>query len=101
MSRPKIPEHRRPRLVSAPASPSQPIGPLLDELHMTHRPSAGDHVEGAVVLLKVREDDGVIALRAVWSEGLSWLERIGMLREAEMVEARRNLGHAESEGGLG
>ena len=95
MSRPKTPDQRRPRLVGAPASEQVPIGPLLDHLQMTHRSDPFEEIEGAVVLLKVRDGDGIVALRAVWSSGVSWLERIGMLREAEVVEARRNLDHAE------
>lgn len=70
----------------------EPLGEVVDSLGVTHQPEPGEQVQGAMVLLKVVDDDGHVALRAVWSGGLSWLERVGMLREAERAETTRNLG---------
>ena len=70
----------------------EPLGRQLDDLGVAHVPRADEQVRGAVVLLKVTDDDGNVSLRAVWSPGLSWLERIGMLREAERAETTRHLG---------
>lgn len=41
---------------------------------------------GAFVLLKVIDDQGGVALRLAWSDGMGWIERIGMLRAAEHIE---------------
>ena len=38
------------------------------------------------MLLKVIDPDGDVSLRTLSSDGLSWIERIGMLRSAEAVE---------------
>jgi hypothetical protein len=43
-----------------------------------------------VVLLKIVDEDGCVVLAAEWSPELSWLERVGMLREAEKIERRRH-----------
>lgn len=116
---PHEPHPGRPRLVGTPAPPTPRHAPghldhdeldsrrdarpsaggqrrvsvagALDRLGVTHAHAPGEEVTGAIVLLKVVDEDGVVALHAVWSEGLSWLERIGMLREAEVAEAYRNI----------
>lgn len=64
----------------------EPIGNLLDSLGVMHSPEEGDLVASAVVLLKVLAEDGDVSLRIVASDGLSWIERLGMLRAAEHVE---------------
>ena len=45
-----------------------------------------EQVRGAVVLLTVEEPDGHLSLRCAWSDGMSWVERIGLLRAAERAE---------------
>ena len=45
-----------------------------------------EKVCGAVVLLTVEEPDGHLSLRCAWSEGMTWIERIGLLRAAERAE---------------
>lgn len=65
---------------------SEPIGNLLDSLGVEHRPSDGELVSDAVVLLKVINEDGRVSMRIAWSDGLSWIERLGMLRAAEHLE---------------
>jgi len=61
---------------------SQPLGRLIDSLGVEHRPEEGELVLGAVVLMKVMEADGRIAMRSAWSPGLSWMERVGMHQAA-------------------
>ena len=38
------------------------------------------------MLLTVEEPDGHVSLRCAWSEGMTWIERIGLLRAAERAE---------------
>ena len=64
----------------------QQLGELIDSLGVAQRLADDELVEGAVVLLKVVDDDGEVTLRAAWSDGMSWIERIGMLRAAERCE---------------
>jgi hypothetical protein len=68
---------------------STPLGSLIDMLEVSRVTRAGETVTGAVVLLKIVDQDGCVHLGAAWSPELSWLERVGMLREAEQVEHRR------------
>jgi hypothetical protein len=69
-----------------PGGDMEPIGNLLDALGIMHTPDDGELVASAVVLLKVLDNDGDVSLRIVCSDGLSWIERLGMLRAAEHVE---------------
>jgi hypothetical protein len=69
------------------------VGGMLDALGVRHSPQHGELIAGAVVLLKVVGDDGELTLRVSGSEGLSWVERIGMyqvalsMEEAELARA--------------
>lgn len=65
---------------------SEPIGNLVDSLGVTHSPDEGELVSDAIVLLKVTDPDGQLGLRFLRSEGLSWIEAIGILRVAEQTE---------------
>lgn len=62
------------------------FGELFDRLGITHQLEPGEEVQGAVVLLTVQEPDGHLSLRCAWSEGMTWIERIGILRAAERTE---------------
>ncbi|GHJ59152.1 hypothetical protein NOK12_16700 [Nocardioides sp. OK12] len=64
----------------------EPIGDLLDSLGICHHPEPGELIAGAVVLLKVIDEDGDVSVRQVTSDGLNWLERMAMLRVAELTE---------------
>ena len=64
----------------------QGLGHLIDALGVTHEVGADEKVCGAVVLLTVEEPDGHLSLRCAWSDGMSWIERIGLLRAAERAE---------------
>jgi hypothetical protein len=64
----------------------QQLGQLIDQLGVTHTVRPDENVCGAVVLLTVEEPDGHVSLRCAWSEGMTWIERIGLLRAAERAE---------------
>ena len=63
------------------------FGEIIDGLGVTGAKMHDDDlVEGAVVLLKVIDHEGDVVLRSAWSDGLSWIERRGMLEVAVGVE---------------
>jgi hypothetical protein len=62
------------------------LGELIDELGVRQQIDDDETVCGAVVLLTVEEPDGHLSLRCAWSDGMSWIERIGLLRAAERAE---------------
>ncbi len=64
----------------------QALGKLIDSLGVVQRVEPDEQVCGAVVLLTVEEPDGHLSLRCAWSEGMTWIERIGLLRAAERAE---------------
>jgi hypothetical protein len=68
---------------------AEPIGNLLDSLGVAHTPEDGEMVSDALVLLKVVDAEGYVSLRVAWSDGMSWIERLGMLRAAEANETPR------------
>lgn len=71
-----------------------PLGELLDAMGVTHEVGPGERVCGAVVLLEVEEPDGHVSLRCSWSEDMTWVERIGLLRAAERAELPADGAHA-------
>jgi hypothetical protein len=62
------------------------LGELINELGVKQQIDEDEKVCGAVVLLTIEEPDGHLSLRCAWSEGMSWIERIGVLRAAERAE---------------
>ncbi len=64
----------------------QELGELIDQLGVKQQIDPDEKVVGAVVLMTVEEPDGHLSLRCAWSEGMTWIERIGMLRAAERAE---------------
>jgi len=62
------------------------LGDLIDELGVKQQIDEDETVRGAVVLLTVEEPDGHLSLRCAWSDGINWIERIGLLRAAERAE---------------
>ena len=64
----------------------QGLGRLIDSMGITHEVRPGEKVSGAVVLLTVEEPDGHMSRRCAWSEGMTWVERLGLLRAAERAE---------------
>jgi hypothetical protein len=65
---------------------AQRLGQIIEELGVTHDVKSDEQVCGAVVLLAVEESDGHVSLRCAWSDGMTWIERIGLLRAAERAE---------------
>ena len=63
------------------------IGDLIDALGIEASVGPGELVSGAIVILKVVQADGSTRLSMVPSDGLGWIERAGMLRVAEQMEA--------------
>jgi hypothetical protein len=68
----------------------RPIGDVINGLGIEATLDEGELVAGAIVLLKVIDADGDVRLSATYSDGLSWIERTGMVHVAETMEARRN-----------
>ena len=64
----------------------QPLGDLIDSLGVTHTPEDGELVAAVVVMLKTIDEEGRVGMRLAWSDGMSWIERLGMLRAAEHIE---------------
>lgn len=75
---------------------SEPIGNLLDSLGIDLDLDDGELVAGALVLLKTVDEDGEVGLRIRWSDGLGYLERIGMLYAGRCVETQ-NLGQSDDQ----
>ena len=67
-------------------SEDRPVGKVLDGLGVTATMGEGDLVEGAVVLLKVIDGHGQVRMTSCWSDGMAWVERVGMLRIAEQMD---------------
>ena len=65
---------------------AEPVGNLLDSLGVAYSPDEGELVSDALVIMKVVREDGSVGLRVAWSEGMSWVERLGMLHAAELFE---------------
>ena len=65
---------------------SEPIGSVLDSLDVKVTLDEGALVAGAIVLLKVIDPDGDSVLQCTSSAGLAWVERLGMLHAAEIME---------------
>lgn len=64
----------------------KPIGDVLDALGVTATIEPDVLVSGAVVLLKTVLPDGRVRLSLCHSEGLSWIERAGMVHLADALE---------------
>lgn len=67
----------------------KPIGDVLDALGVTATIEPDVLVSGAVVLLKTVLPDGRVRLSVCHSDGLSWIERAGMVHLADALEANR------------
>ncbi len=63
------------------------LGELVDSTGTTVDLDEGDFVAGVVVLTKIVTSGGEVKMAVSSSEGMSWLERIGMLRFAERSES--------------
>ncbi|MFJ8109977.1 hypothetical protein [Streptomyces sp. NPDC096132] len=66
---------------------ARPVGDVLDAIGIRATVADGELVAGAMVLLKVIDNEGDTRLSMAYSDGLGWIERAGMLRIAERMEA--------------
>jgi len=62
------------------------LADLLQGMNIDYNPEPGEFTVGVVVLLKIVDEDGDVSLRSCSSDGLSWIDRTGMLRAAEAQE---------------
>lgn len=62
------------------------VGELVDTLGVDYSLPEGSLAAGAVVLLKVIDAEGGVTLSICNSDGLSWIEKIGMLNAAAAIE---------------
>lgn len=65
---------------------AQELGQIIEAMGVSHQVRPDEQVCGAVVLLTVEEPDGHLSVRCAWSDGMTWIERIGLLRAAERAE---------------
>lgn len=63
-----------------------PVGTITDRLNMTCHLADDELVAAAVVVLKVLGPEGQISLRRCRSEGLDWVNTIGILRGALITQ---------------
>lgn len=73
----------------------KPIGDVLDALGVTAAIEPDTLVSGAIVLLKAVLPDGNVRLSLCHSDGLSWVERAGMVHLADAMETRRAISGIE------
>lgn len=62
------------------------LGRLVDGLAFTQEPRPDEEVLSAIVMLKVRDEEGEVGLRSLWTDDLGWLERVGMHTVAAQAE---------------
>ena len=60
----------------------EPIGRVLDGLGVTLDLDDGELVETALVITKIVGADGTVLLGMYGPDGLSWLEKLGLLEAA-------------------
>lgn len=70
----------------------QKIGPVLDGLGVTLDMEDDDLIASAVVLAKVVDNDGQVALYIGVSHGLSWIDQLGLLAAAQQVSQQTTIG---------
>jgi hypothetical protein len=69
--------------------PTRTVGQIVDGLGVDSASvQPDDLVTDAVVLLKVVNSDGGVSLYTGHSDGMSWIEKIGMLTAAARIENR-------------
>ena len=67
----------------------RPLGDVCDKLGVTARLADDDLVTDVYAIVKVLEPDGTSRLVFAWSDGISWVERLGMVTAAQSIEAPR------------
>ena len=76
-----------------------PLGDIIDKLGVRLALDEGDMVTDVYCLVKVLEPDGDTRLAFAWSDGISWLERMGMVTVAQAVESPAPRGWRSSSDG--
>jgi hypothetical protein len=71
---------------------SEPMGDLLNSLGLDLDLDDDELVAGALVLLKTVDADGEVGLRIRWSDGMGYIERLGMMVAGQSIETS-NLGN--------
>jgi hypothetical protein len=61
------------------------IGDLIDSLGVLAEIADGDMVPSAVVLLKAVDEKGQVGVTIASSEGLSWLDQLGLIEAAKQI----------------
>ncbi|MEW1565836.1 hypothetical protein AB0454_22955 [Streptomyces sp. NPDC093509] len=75
----------------------QPIGPILDGLGTLIDLDDGDLIASALVIAKVVDANGKVALSIATSDGLSWIDQNGLLTSAQQVFDRAGIGRPGDE----
>lgn len=70
-------------------SEPQPFGDVIDSLGVKSTLADGDLVSDVIVISKVIDSGGRVRLNTAWSEGMSWIERLGMLHAAVASDTPR------------
>jgi hypothetical protein len=67
-------------------SEKRPLGDICDKLGVTARLADDDLVTDVYAIVKVLEPNGETRLTFCWSDGISWVERLGMVTVAQAIE---------------
>ena len=73
------------------------IADIVESLGVTLSVRDDDLVTDVVVIAKVVEADGSVRLALTWSEGMSWIERYGLLTAATVIDSPLNGGAREDD----
>lgn len=77
---------------------AQDVGAIVNGLGITAESLSGDElVSDAMVLMKVIQPDGSVTLLVAHSDGMSWIEKLGMLHVAVGIEQQRGYRDADDD----
>lgn len=62
---------------------AEPIGPILDGLGIVVDLDEGELVETALIITKIVAGDGQVLLGLYGPDGMSWLEKLGLIQAAK------------------
>lgn len=66
---------------------SESLGGIIDNLALDIELGPDQMITDAIVLAKVTDlDTGAVTMISRYSSGISWMERVGMLRSCEQME---------------
>jgi hypothetical protein len=90
-----VPQKREAKTVST--ENAKPIGQTLDNLGVTQELSDGDLITDALVLTKIVGPDGRVQLGIATSEGMSWLDKLGLAHAYLQVDNQSGLERADDD----